>query len=127
MLTTEMIQGLIEGKTYSRLSQNGNPLFIKLCTDKVMMRSGNVPWQQINFYLADLQGDWNEVIEWQEIDWKEAVDCDSKGIPIQYATTHNLADDKEEIESWHDAPRNLSCRSISFVRDLKWRKKVEVK
>lgn len=116
MLTTEVVKGLLAGKVYSRFTASDNRLTIKIHDKVVMMKLGGFPWREMIFDLLDLEGDWKEVTEWQEIDWKEAVDCHNEGIPLQW----------NSFGEWVDSKTYLNSETVGFVCHVKWRKKVEV-
>lgn len=116
MLTTEVVKGLLAGKVYSRFTASDNRLTIKIHDKVVMMKLGGFPWREMIFDLLDLEGDWKEVIEWQEIDWKEAVDCHNEGIPLQ----------RYRLGEWIEVQNELNLETLGFICNSKWRKKVPV-
>lgn len=123
MLTTEVVKGLIAGKVYRRKGDVlcGRDNFVEIKMDCHIWRRQKVEmsWCTASFTINDLRADWEEVTEWQEIDWKEAVECDEENIPLQFLSN---------IDSeWIDKEKPFENCSFSFVRDHKWRKKVEVK
>ena len=117
MLTTEVVKGLLAGKVYSRFTASDNRLTIKIHDKVVMMKLGGFPWREMIFDLLDLQGDWEEVTEWQEITWQEAVECYNRGIALQWSWR----------DKWLNYKAQLNLETLGFVQEQAWRKKVEVK
>lgn len=122
MLTTEVVKGLIAGKVYRRTVptpfNTWEEIIIK--AHRFFTRNDSEKeWVFSTFMPSHLEAHWEEVTEWQEIDWKEAVECDEENIPLQFLSS---------IDSeWIDKEKPFENCSFSFVRDHKWRKKVEVK
>lgn len=121
MLTTEVVKGLLAGKVYRRKGDTlfGRENFVEIKIDPHIWKRQTVEttWRMATFAINDLRADWEEVIEWQEIDWKEAVDCHNEGIPLQ----------RYRLGEWIDAESELNLETLGFVCNSKWRKKVEVK
>lgn len=123
MLTTEVVKGLLAGKVYRRKGDVfcGRDNFVEIKMDCHIWRRQKVEmnWCTASFTIYDLLADWEEVTEWQEIDWKEAVECEDEDIPLQFYGLTAL--------DWIDKTKAFEDFSFSFVRKHKWRKKVEVK
>lgn len=123
MLTTEVVKGLINGKVYKRKGDVlcGQDNFIEIKMDYHIWKRQTVEmkWYTASFTINDLRADWEEVTEWEEITWQEAVECDEKNIPLQWFS---------DIDSeWVDKQQQFESCCLGFIRDHKWRKKVEEK
>ena len=120
MLTTEVVKGLIAGKVYRCTDDAlcGRDNFVEIKMDCLIKRRQkvNMIWCAASLTIDDLCADWEEIIEWQEIDWKEAVDCHNEGIPLQ----------RYRLGEWVDAESELNLETLGFICNSKWRKKVEV-
>lgn len=118
MLTTEVVKGLLAGKTYQREGIiKGNLVRIRLDVDRLFASSTtSSKWEPFAFSWFEMSQNWNEVVEWQEIDWKEAVDCHNEGIPLQ----------RYRLGEWIDVQNELNLETLGFICNSKWRKKVEV-
>lgn len=123
MLTTEVVKGLLAGKVYRRKGDVlfGQDNFVEIKMDCLIRRriKAEMKWCTASFNIDDLLADWEEVTEWQEITWQEAVECDEKNVPLQFLSDIGLG--------WVDKENPFESCSFSFVRHHKWRKKVEVK
>lgn len=122
MLTTKVIKGLMAGKIYKRkltgLWDEEAFTEVKIDFEKNMFvrRYKHDPyWRGLGFTVDELSADWEEVTEWQEITWQEAVDCHNEGIPLQ----------RYRLGEWIDAESELNLETLGFVCNSKWRKKVE--
>jgi hypothetical protein len=122
MLTTEVVKGLLAGNVYRRTIPSPFDTWeeIRIKGRNLFTRNNNEKeWVTCTFGLVQLEAVWKEMIEWQEIDWKEAVECDEENIPLQFLSN---------IDSeWIDKEKPFENCLFSFVRDHQWRKKVEVK
>ena len=121
MLTTEVVKGLLAGKIYQRKGIiDGNWIKMKLKNCELFTSNNFLleEWEHFSLSWHELIKDWEEVIiEWQEITWQEAVECDERKIPLQFLSN---------IDSeWIDKEKPFENCSFSFVRNNKWRKKVE--
>ena len=119
MLTTEVVKGLLAGKIYRRKEGEKDFVEMKVKPNVLKRYRSGVSWDPANLCVADFQSDWEEVVEWQEIDWKEAVDCEKKNVPLQFFSL-------EIGLGWIDKTKAFENCLFSFVRQHKWRKKVEV-
>ena len=117
MLTTEVVKGLIAGKVYRWNIPTPFDTWqeIKVRDRRFFTRSNaKTEWGTGTFTPSQLEANWEEVTEWQEIDWKEAVDCHNEGIPLQ----------RYRLGEWIDELGELNLETVGFVYNSKWRKKV---
>ena len=122
MLTTEVVKGLLAGKVYRRTVPTPFNTWEEILVKehRFFTRSDSEQeWAFGIFAPAQLAATWEEVHEWREIGWKEAVDCEDENIPLQFFSKMGLG--------WIDKTKFFVDCSFSFVREHKWRKKVEVK
>jgi hypothetical protein len=119
MLTTEVVKGLLAGKVYRRNNDEKGFTEMKFGPNILKRYRDSVRWNPAILGVADFQSDWEEVPQWQEIGWKEAVDCEEKNVPLQFFSL-------EIGLGWIDNTKAFENCSFSFVRKHKWRKKVEV-
>jgi hypothetical protein len=120
MLTTEVVKGLLEGKVYRRTVPTPFNTWeeIRVKAHRFFTRNNSEKeWVAGSFTPTHFEFTWEEVIQWKEIDWKEAVDCEEKNVPLQFFGL-------EIGLGWIDNTKAFENCSFSFVRKHKWRKKV---
>lgn len=120
MLTTEVVKGLIAGKVYRRTVPTPFNTWeeIKLREYQFLARNNSEKeWVPDTFGKVQLEADWEEVTEWQEIPWQEAVECYNRGIALQWSWRNE----------WLNYKAQLNLETLGFVQEQTWRKKVEVK
>lgn len=119
MKLEECIQGLREYKTYFRRHKQ-DKVFIKLINGSIQYfwqgyGLDDCNWKKFYIDEDDLKDDWEEYTPWKEINWKEVVDCEEKGIPLQWLVDGVWVDKKLPINLW----------TIGDIRSNRWRKKAE--
>ena len=120
MLTTEVVKGLLAGKVYRRTIPTPFNTWeeIKLREYQFLARNNSEKeWVSDTFGKVQLEADWEEVTEWQEITWQEAVECYNRGIALQWSWR----------DKWLNYKAQLNLETLGFVQEQTWRKKVEVK
>lgn len=120
MLTTEVVKGLIAGKVYRRTVPTPFNTWeeIKVKAHRFFTRNNSEKeWVTGIFMPTLLESTWEEVAEWQEITWQEAVECYNRGIALQWSWRNE----------WLNYKAQLNLETLGFVQEQTWRKKVEVK
>ena len=109
MLTTEVVKGLLAGKVYRRNNDEKGFTEMKLGPNFLKRYRSGGCWHPSIILVADFQSDWEEVTEWQEIGWKEAVDCEDKNIPLQFFSL-------DIGLGWIDKTKAFEDCSFCFIR-----------